>query len=471
MLYTIFNQKTYPGWGYMLEQGATTLWEQWNGHASQIHSCFASPGSWFYQGLAGIRPDESGPGFKKILIKPAVVGDLTWVKCGYDSIHGRIVSNWKRDGGKLTMDVTIPINTTATVSCPGQGRRRSHRVRQASRQSGRREVPAHGKQRRRLCGWLGNLSLPIHTPMKYTTTAISLLLTALPCTAADFFLKNGDKVVMMGDSITEQHLYSSYVEAWALTRFPAWDLKFFNVGIGGDNAGGGGQRFKRDVVGCGATAMTVNFGMNDCGGPGSNFDENRLKIKEFMTSMQKIADQAKAANIRVAWCTTTPAEVMDEGPSVLPYILNLEKFSGAVKEIAATNGNALFIDQFHPFVAAIDKARAANPKNRIGGGDVVHPGPPGQTLMAAEILKGMSFPPLVAAVEINAASRKVVQNKNCEIEGPEGRRRRQDRVPTEGQRAAVFSRWGCQEHSAVGADPGANERLPPESDRPEAGPV
>jgi hypothetical protein len=108
---------------------------------------------------------------------------------------------------------------------------------------------------------------------------------------------------------------------------------------------------------------------------------------------------------------------MDEGPSVLPYILNLEKFSGAVKEIAATNGHALFIDQFHPFVAAIDKARAANPKNRIGGGDVVHPGGPGQTLMAAEILKGMSFPTLVAAVEINATARKVVQNKNCAIEG------------------------------------------------------
>ncbi|MCX6926167.1 MAG: hypothetical protein NT154_23610, partial [Verrucomicrobia bacterium] len=119
----------------------------------------------------------------------------------------------------------------------------------------------------------------------------------------------------------------------------------------------------------------------------------------------------------VAWCTTTPAEVMDEGPTVLPYIQNLEKFSAAVKEIAAANGNALFIDQFHPFVAAIDKARAANPKNRIGGGDVVHPGPPCQTLMAAEILKGMCFPTLVAAVEINASSRKVVQNRNCAIEG------------------------------------------------------
>jgi lysophospholipase L1-like esterase len=253
-------------------------------------------------------------------------------------------------------------------------------------------------------------------PMKYTTTAaISLLLSAMSCTAADFFLKNGDKVAMIGDSITEQHLYSTYVEAWALTRFPAWDLRFFNVGIGGDNAGGGGERFKRDVVGCGATAMTVNFGMNDCGGPGSTFDENRYK--EFKNAMQKIADQVKTANIRVAWCTTTPAEVMDEGPSVLPYILNLEKFSGAVREIASTNGNALFIDQFHPFVAAIDKARAANPKNRIGGGDVVHPGQPGQTLMAAEILKGMSLPTLVAAVEINAPSRKVVQNKNCQIEG------------------------------------------------------
>ncbi len=118
LLYTIFNQKEYPGWGYMLSQGATTFWEQWNGYWSQIHSCFASADSWFYQGLAGIRPDETGAGFKKIIIKPGVVGDLTWVKCGYDSIHGKIVSNWKREGSKLTMDVTIPINTTATVYVP-----------------------------------------------------------------------------------------------------------------------------------------------------------------------------------------------------------------------------------------------------------------------------------------------------------------------------------------------------------------
>jgi len=120
LLYTIFNQETYPGWGYMLSQGATTFWEQWNGYWSQIHSCFASADSWFYQGLAGIRPDESGPGFKKIIIKPGVVGDLTWVKCNYNSIHGKIVSNWKRNGSELTMEVTIPANTTATVYVPAK---------------------------------------------------------------------------------------------------------------------------------------------------------------------------------------------------------------------------------------------------------------------------------------------------------------------------------------------------------------
>ncbi|MDD4868982.1 MAG: family 78 glycoside hydrolase catalytic domain [Kiritimatiellae bacterium] len=120
LLYIIMNQTTYPGWGYMLSQGATTFWEQWNGYYSQIHSCFNSPGGWFQQGLAGIRPDVTGPGFKKIIIKPAIVGGLTWVKCSYDSIHGRIVSNWKLENGKLKMDIIIPPNTTATVYVPAK---------------------------------------------------------------------------------------------------------------------------------------------------------------------------------------------------------------------------------------------------------------------------------------------------------------------------------------------------------------
>ena len=120
LLFTIISQPTYPGWGYMLSKDATTLWEQCNGYYSHIHSCFASPGGWFYQSLAGIQTDPASPGFKKIIIKPSLAGDLKWVKAHYDSIHGRIVSNWKRDGQKLTMEVTIPANTTATVFIPAR---------------------------------------------------------------------------------------------------------------------------------------------------------------------------------------------------------------------------------------------------------------------------------------------------------------------------------------------------------------
>jgi alpha-L-rhamnosidase len=120
LVFTMFNQTAYPGWGYMVEQGATTLWEQWNGFWSNIHSCFTSPDNWFYQGLAGIQTDPAAPGFKNTIIKPAIVGDVTWVNSHHISPYGRIVSNWKREGEKLTMDVTVPPNATATVFVPAK---------------------------------------------------------------------------------------------------------------------------------------------------------------------------------------------------------------------------------------------------------------------------------------------------------------------------------------------------------------
>jgi alpha-L-rhamnosidase len=113
-----YQSADHPSWGYMVENGATTLWEQWNGHWSQIHSCFASADNWLYQGLAGIRPDPTGPGFKKIIIEPAIVGNLQWVKAHHDSPYGRIAAAWKRDGKKVTLEIEIPANTTATVHVP-----------------------------------------------------------------------------------------------------------------------------------------------------------------------------------------------------------------------------------------------------------------------------------------------------------------------------------------------------------------
>ncbi len=231
--------------------------------------------------------------------------------------------------------------------------------------------------------------------------------------AAEFFFKDGDVVVMIGDSITEQHLYSNYVEMWTVTRYPQWKLTFRNVGIGGDTSPGGNNRFARDVLLHKPTAMTVDFGMND--GRYGGFNDN--VFKPYMDGLQGMADKAKAANIRVAWATPQPLDTAEQGPTALTaYNQTLEKFSDGVKVIAEKNGG-LFVDQFHPYLAALDGARGKGPKyDRITAGDAVHPGPPGQALMAASILKGLSFPSLVSSAEIDAAGGKFVAAKNCTIE-------------------------------------------------------
>lgn len=231
--------------------------------------------------------------------------------------------------------------------------------------------------------------------------------------AADFFFKDGDVVVMIGDSITEQHLYSNFVEMWTVTRFPNWKLTFRNVGIGGDRSVGGNSRFARDVLLHKPTAMTVDFGMND-GGYRAFGDDT---FKPYMDGLQGMADQAKAANIRTAWVTPQPLDTAEQGATALTgYNQTLEKFSAGVKLIADKNGG-LFVDQFHPYLAALDRARSQGSKyDRITGGDAVHPGPPGQALMAASILKGLGLPPLVSSAEIDAAGRKVIATKNCTVE-------------------------------------------------------
>ena len=231
--------------------------------------------------------------------------------------------------------------------------------------------------------------------------------------AAEFFFKDGDTVVMIGDSITEQHLYSNYVEMWTVTRFPSWKLTFRNVGISGDRSPGGNARFARDILLHKPTAMTVDFGMND--GSYRAFGEDTFK--PYMDGLQGMANQAKAANIRTAWVTPQPLDNGEQGPTALTgYNQTLEKFSEGVKVIADKNGG-LFVDQFHPYLTVLDRARGKGPKyDRITAGDAVHPGPPGQALMAASILKGLSFPPLVSSAELDATG-KVGAVQNCKIDG------------------------------------------------------
>lgn len=117
--YKIANQRDFPGWGFMLKSGATTLWETWafpEADPSRNHPMFGSVDEWFFRSLAGINP--LAPGFAKIQIKPQPAGDLTWVKGSYHSVRGTIVSEWKKDGNDFRLHVVVPANTDAMVYCP-----------------------------------------------------------------------------------------------------------------------------------------------------------------------------------------------------------------------------------------------------------------------------------------------------------------------------------------------------------------
>jgi alpha-L-rhamnosidase len=121
--YGIVNQPDMPGWRWMMDNGATTLWEHWAGSDntfSQNHPMFGSVSQWFFQWLGGIRPAADAVGFDKILIAPQPCGDLTWATSEYKSCRGLIKSSWKKDNSLFTLKVTIPVGATATVFIPAK---------------------------------------------------------------------------------------------------------------------------------------------------------------------------------------------------------------------------------------------------------------------------------------------------------------------------------------------------------------
>jgi alpha-L-rhamnosidase len=126
VMYEVVTQTNYPGWGYMVAQGATTIWENWGlmqDAESMIMWCMID--QFFYNDLAGIKgPEYMGPGymtpgFKNIVIRPYIPDDLTYAKASMKSMHGTIVSDWKKEAnGVFTFIVTVPANTTADIHVP-----------------------------------------------------------------------------------------------------------------------------------------------------------------------------------------------------------------------------------------------------------------------------------------------------------------------------------------------------------------
>ncbi|MCK4854835.1 MAG: family 78 glycoside hydrolase catalytic domain, partial [Bacteroidales bacterium] len=121
-VYNIVNSRSYPGWGYMIDRGATTIWETWkesDNIYSNCHPMFGSVSEWLYRWLAGIRPHPDYPGFERFTIAPSLPSGLDHVKCSYHSPFGEIVSNWRNDGnGRQVFQITIPGGSSAMVRLP-----------------------------------------------------------------------------------------------------------------------------------------------------------------------------------------------------------------------------------------------------------------------------------------------------------------------------------------------------------------
>ena len=121
LAYMLVARKEQPGWGWWMEQGATTLWEDWKGESSLNHIMFGDVSNWFFQWIAGIGLDPNTSAFKHVLIRPQPVGDLTWAKATVNSPYGKISSNWKKEAKGFHLAIEIPANATATVTLPDGG--------------------------------------------------------------------------------------------------------------------------------------------------------------------------------------------------------------------------------------------------------------------------------------------------------------------------------------------------------------
>ncbi len=121
-VYDIVNSTTYPGWGFMIDKGATSIWETWkesDNTYSNNHPMFGTVTEWYYRWLGGIRPDPENPGFKEFLLAPSTPEGLEFVNCTYHSPYGQIVSNWKKEqDGSYRYEMTIPDGSIAKVILP-----------------------------------------------------------------------------------------------------------------------------------------------------------------------------------------------------------------------------------------------------------------------------------------------------------------------------------------------------------------
>lgn len=259
--------------------------------------------------------------------------------------------------------------------------------------------------------------------------------------AADKFpLQDGDTWVMVGDSITAQHLHSNYFEAFCFARYPTKTFRFRNSGVGGDTVPKVLARFDWDVAAWKPRVVSVELGMNDQGG---------YSVEQFVANMQELTARIRAVPARPVLFTSSPINNGATNAN-LDGNAKLHQFAVALQAVAAEQ-NVPFADQFHAVIDVWGKNRprelVANALATLKGasldddlagvqplrafltaqekslqplvsmqGDPVHPGPCGQLIMAAALLKELGADGFVSRAVLDAQG-QLVEVKGCEITG------------------------------------------------------
>jgi lysophospholipase L1-like esterase len=248
---------------------------------------------------------------------------------------------------------------------------------------------------------------------------VALVLASVALAQGKFSLKDGDRVVFYGDSITDQRLYTSYIETYVVTRFPRLKVWFVHSGVGGDRVTGGWAgpidvRLPRDVIAYKPTAMTIMLGMNDASYRG--WDD--AIFKTYSTGYQHIINTVKHAlpGIRITVVQPSPYDDVTRPPNIDDgYNAVLIRYGQFVKELGERE-HLLVADLNAPVMSMLEKAKAVDAelaKKIIE--DRVHPGPGGHLIMAEALLKAWNAPATVASVEIDAVAKRVVRADNAKV--------------------------------------------------------
>ena len=229
--------------------------------------------------------------------------------------------------------------------------------------------------------------------------------------AQEFAFKEKDRIVFLGDSITEQYQYSTDIELYLTTRFPQWRLTFINAGIGGDTAQGGASRFATHVLAESPTIVTINFGMNDAGY--GAFDQGRHDL--YVKSTDAMLKAAKDAGVRVALLSPNAVDRRNKNhPNFGMYLETQKQFYAPLPGIAEKYAFP-FVDQYAVTRAGLERMESTMATEVIPFGDGFHTAPSGGLFMAHAILTGLHAPALVSQAELKVGSPQA-QGLQCTIQ-------------------------------------------------------